>query len=320
MLLLGIMDKRREPPTDHGPHVLNTGCGASAGRGQSRGRGRFGWYADLSFPKLVAHHVVSQYGSHIETLVCEDTSDVQVFDGHDYVFLLNPQHAYSLLAEYVALKRKANQVGAYLILPKQVARAQAVAPLLHDMQRVLEGRRTETLQLKDSMGAYHEVTAPWSFEVWHDKKRPSIWLVRKKHAKAQMMLRGMVAGALVDCVVDTGAELSFISEEFLKKVQVAPGDAEEHVEVELATGVIAKVVGQVKLRTVFKSLPCTHTYQVLPTLAGGCDVLLGLDFLTRHKSVINVGEGTCTFWHRGRGVIVKALKAAVPTAKTRQTL
>ena len=159
------------------------------------------------------------------------------------------------------------------------------------------------------------MVAPWSFEVWHDKKKPCISLVQKEHAKAQLMLRGMVAGAPADCAVDTGAELSFISEEFLKKVQIAPGEAGEPVEVELATGAVARVVGQVTLRTGFKSLPCTHTYLVLPTLAGGCDVLLGLDFLSKYKTVINVNEGTCTFWHRGRGVIVKALNNAVQTAK-----
>lgn len=155
----------------------NTGRGASAGRGQSRDRGRFGWYADLSFPKLVADHVMATSGSRIETLVCEDTPDVKVFDRHDYVFLLNPERAHSLLTEYIALKRKATQVGAYFILPKQIARAQAVAPLLRGMQRVMQGRRTELLQLKDSTGADTNMVAPWSIEVLHDKKRPSISLV-----------------------------------------------------------------------------------------------------------------------------------------------
>lgn len=63
---------------------------------------------------------------------------------------------------------------------------------------------------------------------------------------------------------------------------------------------------------------CIHSYYELPKLAGGCDVLLGLDFLKRCKSVINVNEGTCTFWHRGRGVLgvlVKILNKMLTPAK-----
>jgi hypothetical protein len=177
----------------------------------------------------------------------------------------------------------------------------------------MEGRRNESVALKSAHGE-EKIVAPWSFEVWYDKKRPSISMVRKEHPEAQMVLRGMVAGATADCAVDTGGELSFISAEFLKRVNITPQQVDE-LEVEVATGDIAKVVHQVKLRTVFKSLPCVHTYYVLPKLAGDCDVLLGMDFLKRYKAKIDVAEDTCTFWNRGRGVIVKSISATAKSAR-----
>jgi hypothetical protein len=52
----------------------NSGRGnAPSGRGSSRKRGRFGWYEDLSFSKLVAAHVCLEWGPGIDILVCEDS-------------------------------------------------------------------------------------------------------------------------------------------------------------------------------------------------------------------------------------------------------
>jgi hypothetical protein len=102
-------------------------------------------------------------------------------------------------------------------------------------------------------------------------------------------------------------------------VNITPQQVDE-LEVEVATGDIAKVVHQVKLRTVFKSLPCVHTYYVLPKLAGDCDVLLGMDFLKRYKAKIDVAEDTCTFWNRGRGVIVKSISATAKSARKKSTV
>jgi hypothetical protein len=83
---------------------------------------------------------------------------------------------------------------------------------------------------------------------------------------------------------------------------------------------VLTVAHQVKLRTVFKSLPCVHTYYVLPKLAGGCDVLLGMDFLKRYKAQIDVAQDTCTFWNRGRGVIVKSISATAKSAKKKSNV
>jgi hypothetical protein len=219
----------------------NSGRGNTpSGRGQSRGRGRFGWYEDLSFSKLVASHVCLEWGPGIETLVCEDTPNVlmNMQDGHVYAFVFQPRKAHEVLSEYNALKKNARQIGAYFILPKRVAKAVGVAPLLHGKERIMEGRRNESVALKSAQGE-EKVVAPWSFEVWYDKKRPSISMVRKECPEAQMVLRGMVAWATADCAADTG-ELSFISAEFLKRVNITPQQVDE-VEVEVATGDIAKV-------------------------------------------------------------------------------
>jgi hypothetical protein len=228
----------------------NSGRGnAPSGRGQPRGRGRFGWYEDLSFSKLVASHVCLEWGPGIETFVCEDTPNVlmNMQDGHVYAFVFQPRKAHEVLSEYNALKMNARP-------------------------RIMEGRRNESVALKSAQGE-EKVVAPWSFEVWYDKKRPSISMVRKECPEAQMVLQQV-----------------------------------DEVEVEVATGDIAKVAHQVKLRTVFKSLPCVHNYYVLPKLAGGCDVLLGMDFLKRYKAQIDVAQDTCTFWNRGRGVIRLGLR------------
>lgn len=76
---------------------------------------------------------------------------------------------------------------------------------------------------------------------------------RKKYGAAWLQ------GLPLTAFVDTRAELSFVSEEFLIKVQVTPDKCDEHaLEVELATGAIAKVVGQVKLRTAL--IYAMHTF------------------------------------------------------------
>jgi hypothetical protein len=201
-----------------------------------------------------------------------------------------------------------------------------LASLSHGKERILVGRRNESggnESLKSAQGEEKIVAqGPWSFEVWYDKKRPSISMVRKECPEAQMVLRGMVAGATADCAADTGGgggKLSFISAEFLKRVNITPQHLDA-VEVEVATGDIAKVEHQVKLRTVFKSLPFVHTYYVLPELVGGCDVLLGMDFLKRYKAQIDVAQDTCTFWNRGRGVILKSISATARSAKLKSNV
>lgn len=80
----------------------------------------------------------------------------------------------------------------------------------------LGGEKNRKMKLKDSEGAEHDVVAPWSFEVWYVKKRAFTLLVKREHAKAQVILRGMVARTPVVWEVDVEAELSFISKKFLK--------------------------------------------------------------------------------------------------------
>jgi hypothetical protein len=191
-----------------------------------------------------------------------------------------------------------------------VAKAQGIAPLLHGKEIIMQGRRHEKvdLQVGGREKEHQSACAPWSFQVWYDKPRPSLFMAKKSHGKAQMIVRGMIAGAPADCLLDTGASDSFISEEFLKRVHIVP-QGQSEAEVELATGEVTRAVGVVKLRTVFKSMPCNHSYYVRPTLAGNCDLILGLDFLRQYKSIINVADSTCTFWQRGRGVVVKAVQS-----------
>jgi hypothetical protein len=133
----------------------NSGRGnAPSGRGQSRGRGRFGWYEDLSFSQLVASHVCLEWGPGIETFVCEDTPNVlmNMQDGHVYAFVFQPRKAHEVLSEYNALKKNARQIGAYFILPKRVAKVVGVAPLLHGKEKIMEGRRNESVALKSAQG------------------------------------------------------------------------------------------------------------------------------------------------------------------------
>jgi Retroviral aspartyl protease len=141
------------------------------------------------------------------------------------------------------------------------------------MTQIMQARRKEILQLqRGDDGETQRVLAPWAFQVLYAKPKPSLSMAKKTHATAQMILRGMVVGAPANCLLDTGATDSFRSEEFLKCVNVAP-QALKETEVELATDEVTKAIGLVKLRTVFKNLPCNHSYYAVPKIAGGCDLL-----------------------------------------------
>lgn len=115
-------------------------------------------------------------------------------------------------------------------------------------------------------------------------------MVKQEHPNAQISLRGLEpagTGAPADCCADTGADQSFISREFIRKVRVQPQSA-AGIEVWLAMGEIAKdhsaceIAGCYQIITLFTCLSC------VAKLAVGCDLLLGLDILRQFKSAINV--------------------------------
>ena len=123
----------------------------------------------------------------------------------------------------------------------------------------------------------------------------------------KMQVKVSVSGAPAVALIDTGAEAGpYLSEAYaaLHGIPVSTGPAAASVTgVQGATGnVIGHCVVRLKLGHVHQSVRCT----VIP-MVDAFDLLLSDTWLREHKALLDYGAKTCTFLHKGKLCLLRAV-------------
>ena len=97
----------------------------------------------------------------------------------------------------------------------------------------------------------------------------------------------VIAGAPARALVDTGANVSFMSDEFVKSVGIACDNRNAH-SASLADGTSVGITGCTpKLSVKLSSVLSKHKFLVLPNL-DGMDVVLGMDYLATNDATVHL--------------------------------
>lgn len=110
-------------------------------------------------------------------------------------------------------------------------------------------------------------------------------------------VNGNIHGVPVDILVDTGACISVIDAEFVKKFVCEKSPSimvpSTYSEVDTVSGEkISTVVGQIKVALSFNSKEFPCQFHVIPNMT--CNAVLGRDFLLANDAVINFAKGILT--------------------------
>jgi len=115
----------------------------------------------------------------------------------------------------------------------------------------------------------------------------------------------MIAGAPARALVDTGANTSFMSEDFIKSVGIACNTRKSQ-SASLADGSSVRITGATPTLTVkLSSVLSKHKFQVLTAL-DGMDVVLGMDYLSANDATVHPRKLTVSLPSPKGTIVVKA--------------
>ena len=106
-------------------------------------------------------------------------------------------------------------------------------------------------------------------------------------------VQGIIQNQFVSILIDPGARLSYVSPSIAEKCSISLKKFEKSWLVELATGTKRKVANYVENCNLLMSQFETRVkLNVLPL--GSYDVLIGMDWLEKHKLILNCFQKTFT--------------------------
>ena len=123
-----------------------------------------------------------------------------------------------------------------------------------------------------------------------------IWRI-EMHQSSMVEIEGMIENKAISILVDPGVSLSYVSPSIEESCNLHLKKFEKFLLVQLATRTKREVVSYVENYEMFMSQFKTQVkLNVLPL--GSYDVLIGMDWLKKHRVVLNCFEKTFTCLHK----------------------
>ena len=106
-------------------------------------------------------------------------------------------------------------------------------------------------------------------------------------------IEGMIKSQIISIIIDLGASLSYVSPRIVELCKLVPEKIEKSWPVQLATGTKCKVTSYVKGCKILMNYLNMHVdMNILPL--GSYDMLIGMDWLEKHRVILNCYDKTFT--------------------------
>ena len=226
-----------------------------------------------------------------------------------YVWINPPfRQTAAFLKHYLRCKAKApsNTCAAIVVPAWETA---AWRPLLTGMSRVRVYPAGTVLFSQPAGNGSRSVMpgVPWPVEVWFDPVRPPLRMQPKgvvaasgDEPRLMSSFRAKVAGADAWLMLDSGATVSFASRALVERLGMRLTPTSTSLQVEVADGNSSEVLGEVHLPVRCQSYKGSVPVLVLGALVPGADLILGQDWLKKHRCTLSYERDKVTLWRDGK--------------------
>jgi predicted aspartyl protease len=134
---------------------------------------------------------------------------------------------------------------------------------------------------------------PIDYQVWYSRPvQQHVKTAKVGPAHGRVLINGHIAGARVQCEIDTGASHCFLSEACATAHGFTNKGTQGTEKVLLGNGEEITATGEIGLRVRLGALHFNVPFTVIPKL--GSDVVLGNSLLAMTKAVVHYGSKTVT--------------------------
>ena len=206
--------------------------------------------------------------------------------------VISKGQAESQLQDYLLRKAVQPKLCACFLIGLKASKAKSVNPMLRKMKLISEGRAGQTLQVQGQ-----EITVPYSFVVLHDPASYKICFAKPVDNTGLLMSFYVHCGQKKGiAMMDSGATHSFVQENFLVSLGVPIRGQSQGIQ--LADGSAMQSQGTAKFRiNVARNCSEYRNFIVCNELIQGVDIILGQDFLSKYRVVLDYGAQTCVLRH-----------------------
>ena len=100
----------------------------------------------------------------------------------------------------------------------------------------------------------------------------------------------------VELLVDTGASVCVVSAHFMFRHRLSPFRLRTPLQLQTAAGGVISALTGVALQFSLRGVTYTHMFYVIPALVE--DLILGRDFLCKHRLLVRIGSSRCRVLQR----------------------
>ncbi len=249
-------------------------------------------------------------GAHFTRTLCKADLDVAHFDsqalaGH-HVWLQPPaSDMANMLSQYLQLKQNSpSQTSACVLVPRW--RRAPWRRLLRGMRLVRTYTKGEQVFCDGSGGLQG---LPWDTEVWYDAPKPGLHLSAAAADALTMHFRGVVRGAPISVLVDTGASDIFVSARLCAQLNLQL-QAAGRERVTLGDGASCALQGTCSVPLRIGAYRGTVTAHVMNDLLHGFDLVLGDAWLREHSAVLHFRRRCIELHSGGRFITLRPVAVA----------